>query len=417
MADLPRIFLLWLSSFVLPVNFLRYFYIFLCLALGPLGIYFFLKYVFEREKTGFVVSTASFLGALFYLLNLGTLQHFFVPFEMFTAQFAFLPWLFLFALKYLREKRRKNLAIFAILTVVAGPQAYAATLFYAYLGALVVFVFSYRRKKGLILILLTLFLNAYWLLPNLYSVIFQSQTVINSNINRLFTPEAILRSFNYENLADILIHKNFLFGWQAFDFGAGRFVDLMGAWSIHPVLYPAAVLSLLGVAVSLFKRDRVGYSLFFIAVYAFLFLTGGNFFKSGVLKEALRMPFTKFSIIFLFSSSFFFGYFFSLKKNLLLIIALVVSLGLIFSVLPMFQGQLISPVVRTKLPSEYLKLFGWFNDKEGRVALLPLNSLWGWEYHSWEYEGSGFLGFGLANPLLVRDYDRWSSYNETFFSE
>jgi len=43
MSDLPRIVFLWLSSFVLPVNFLRYFYFFTTLALGPLGVYFFVK--------------------------------------------------------------------------------------------------------------------------------------------------------------------------------------------------------------------------------------------------------------------------------------------------------------------------------------------------------------------------------------
>jgi len=72
MADFPRIILLWLSSFVFSVSFLRYSYIFLCLILGPLGVYFFLNYVFRREKEGLVTNPAAFLGALAYLLNLCT---------------------------------------------------------------------------------------------------------------------------------------------------------------------------------------------------------------------------------------------------------------------------------------------------------------------------------------------------------
>ncbi len=101
MADLPRIILLYISHFVLPLSFLRYFYIFLNLILGPIGMYFLLQRFFLKQKT------ASFLGGLFYLLNLGTLQIFNVPFEMFTTLFAALPFMFYYALKYLDENNRR----------------------------------------------------------------------------------------------------------------------------------------------------------------------------------------------------------------------------------------------------------------------------------------------------------------------
>ena len=35
MADLPRVFFLWLFHFIFPINFLRYAYIFLCFILAP----------------------------------------------------------------------------------------------------------------------------------------------------------------------------------------------------------------------------------------------------------------------------------------------------------------------------------------------------------------------------------------------
>ena len=88
MADLPRIIILYISHFVLPLNFLRYFYIFLNIIFGTLGMYFFLNKHLLKQKT------ASFLGALFYLLNIGTVQIFNVPFEMFTTLFATFPFLF-----------------------------------------------------------------------------------------------------------------------------------------------------------------------------------------------------------------------------------------------------------------------------------------------------------------------------------
>lgn len=51
MADVSRIVLLWIESFFLPQNMLRYSYIFLCLILGPLGFYFFFDYALNKKKT------------------------------------------------------------------------------------------------------------------------------------------------------------------------------------------------------------------------------------------------------------------------------------------------------------------------------------------------------------------------------
>jgi hypothetical protein len=437
MADWTRIVFLFLESLFLPNSFLRYSYIFLCLILGPLGVYFFLDYVFENKG-----KLPAFLGALFYLLNLGTLQQFFVPFEMFPTQFAFLPWLILFALKVLKEGKKRNYLIFAVLTIISSPQAYAATLFYAYFGALCIFVLTYFLlnlsknifKRSLILVIITVFLNLYWILPNIYSVINQSQTIINAKINVLFSPEASYRNLGYEGLNNILIQKSFLFDWRAFDYTKNQFGDLMQVWNSHlntfgvvPTLYLLSGLCILGAVLSLLRKNKIGIAVLAISIYSLFFLMGGAK-GSEVLSEALRMPFTKFSIIFDFCLAFFFGYFFFrfisfvrpkfLKLFFGILLLVTVPSALIFTTVPMFNGGLISPIVRRNLPSEYIQLFDWFkNNSEGRVAVLPMINLWGWDYHSWNYEGSGFLTYGIKNPLLVRDFDRWSSDNEDFYTE
>ena len=236
MADLPRIIFLWLESFVLPASFLRYSYIFLCLILGPLGVYFFLKYVFQIEKESVWVFPASFLGALFYLLNLGTLQNFFVPFEMFPAAFAFTPWLIFSGLKYIREGRKLNLIFWLMAVTLSSPLAYAATLWYATFAGIFIFFTAYsiispakKIKLGRLAKLgaIAVFLNSYWILPNIYSIDTQSGVISNSNINRLFSPEAFLRNRDYGDFKDILLQKNFLFGWRNFDFAKNQFVDLL----------------------------------------------------------------------------------------------------------------------------------------------------------------------------------------------
>ena len=288
-------------------------------------------------------------------------------------------------------------------------------------------------KRGVGILLIVILLNLYWILPNIYSIIVESGVVINSKINLLFSPEATIRSQSFNDLNNIVIGKNFLFDWRAFNYETNQYSDLMQVWSSHLAtgyalisLYVFTLLSVLGAIFSFFKKDKVGISVFAIALYSLFFLSGGNF-GSKVFEEALRMPFTKFSILLIFALSYFFGYFIlrviSLYKSRFarvfvgVSLFLAISLLLVNSVLPMFNGGLISPIVRRELPHEYIELFDGFKGKDGRVATLPLNTLWGWNYHSWKYEGSGFLTYGLSNPILMRDFDRWSAYNETFFDQ
>ncbi len=449
MADLPRIFILWISSFVLQKELLRYLYIFLCLVLGPLGIFFFLGEVF-KDRSNFRIT--SFLGGLFYLLNLITLQHFFVPFEMFLACFAFLPWLFLYVLRFLETGEKKILILFGLLTLLSLPMAYAATLYYVYLISLFIFVFFYSilkkklflsLKRGFVLILVTILLNSYWIAPNIYSVINQSQTITNSKINTLFSPEAFLRNSEYGDIKDIATFKNFLFDWRAFDFKENQFDDLFGIWNSYlngkwSIGYIFTGITVLGLIISLLKRNRIGLSFFPVLLFCLFFLininppTGGLYQylyeKLLLLREGFRMPFTKFSLMYLFVFTVYMGFFFdflfttfSKLKVVGKIFSFLIAIGfvgvLVYYNRPMFEGQLISPLMRTKLPNEYIQLFDYFSDKKGRIAKLPMPTLWGWEYHNWGYEGSGFIPFSLNNPTLDRDFDRWSSYNESFYNQ
>jgi len=220
MADLPRIIFLWLASVFLPASFLRYFFVFTCLVLGPLGIYWLVARVVGKNKFSFKL--AGFLGGLFYLLNLGTLQQFYVPFEMFSTQFASLPWLF--GLATLIVKKRdlsfKLLFWFGLVSFLVAPIAFAPHLWYAYFGSLVLYLgilgLMGKRKSfkkvGLILAL-TLLINSFWLLPNLYFLLTHAKDVPLAQTNRLFSEEAFLANKEYGNLKNTILLKNFLFGW------------------------------------------------------------------------------------------------------------------------------------------------------------------------------------------------------------
>lgn len=449
MADLPRIFILWISSFLVQKELLRYLYISLCLILGPLGMYFFLGEIF-KNRSNFRVT--SFLGGLFYLLNIITLQHSFVLFEMFLVCFAFLPWLFLYAFRFIETGKKKNLVLFSLFTFLSSPMAYAATLFYAYLISLFIFVFFYSLlkkkmfislKRGFVLVLITVLLNSYWIAPNIYSVINQSDTISASKINTLFSPEAFLRNNEYGDFKNIATFKNFLFEWRIFDFNANKYVDLFEYWDIYLankwfIGYIFSGISFLGLIISLIKRNRIGISFLPLALISLFFLINinpptGEFYqylydKYPLLSEGFRMPFTKFSLIYLLAFTVYLGFFFDfifsifsklkLFGKLLSFFFVIGFIGiLVYFNRPIFEGQLISSQIKTKLPQEYYQLFDYFNGKEGRIAKLPMQTLWGWQYHNWKYEGSGFISFGLENPTLDRDFDRWSSYNESFFNQ
>ena len=129
-GDLPHAFILWIMSFILPMNSLRYVYILSMLMIGPLGVYFFLKdHVFNRNKQ---LQIFAFIGGLFYLLNLGTLQNFYTPLEMFVVLYGFIGWFFWATMYFLENSNKKNLLVVFIIILLLTPSSHTATLWYIF---------------------------------------------------------------------------------------------------------------------------------------------------------------------------------------------------------------------------------------------------------------------------------------------
>jgi hypothetical protein len=462
MADLPHAFILYLLHFISPLSNLRYFYIFLNLILGPVGMYFFLNKHVVKNKIG------AFLGSIFYLLNLGTLQTFVVPFEMFTTQYALLPWIFLFATDYLfkKEKSRKSLLFFLLSILFGAPMAYAATLWYVFFFVLILYLFSLNLfdrspstlKKSLILIIMTLGINLFWILPNIYYALNHGQEVTKALINQLFSPQAFLYNKDFGNFKDILLLKNFLFDWNVYS-GNNNFSQLLSPWISHlnqaPVMilgFIFAIIAFTGIFRGFLKREKVLVSLTLPLLLSLFFLINDNpptgfiynFLQNKIplFKEALRFPGDKILGIFTFLYAIYFakGQEFILKifKKIRFVYLPIFLLLIIYYMLPAFQGNLISPYMRIQIPIYYFQMFDWFDSKphDARIAELPVNSFWGWKYYSWypsasqespnegsgqvakpSFQGADFLQFGIPQPLLDRDFDRWSSYNEQYYRE
>ena len=75
--------------------------------------------------------------------------------------------------------------------------------------------------------------------------------------------------------------------------------------------------------------------------------------------------------------------------------------------------------MKIQIPDNYFDMSKWLSnqDESARIAKLPLNTYWGWDYNSWGYQGTGFLWFDIKQPILAREFDRWSPYNENFYNE
>lgn len=451
MAELPRILILWLFSSVLPLDMLRYLWMGLGLLFGLLGMYFLVYELMIAKKNEIASQVGGFSAALFYLFNLGTVQHFFVPFEMFPAAYAGTPWLFLLVNKYINSGKRSWLIVCFFVAFLSSPMAYAATLWYATFLGLILFVFGLAALKqkdylmrGVLVLSLIVVANLYWILPNVYFLKNGSSVVTEAKTNRVFSGEAYLYNKSFGNMGDAMVFRNFLFDWAVFDFDNSQFVPMMSVWVDHlklPFVYQIGVLgfvlSVTGYFCAFICRKRIVLALLPVGGLALLMLINSNppfdslfsWLRDNVslFREGLRFPFTKFSILWMMVVAAGFGVFWNyvvvifsrLKIGFFvgMLSSFLVLVGLSYYSLPMFSGNLISQRVQKQIPQAYFDLNEYMKDKGGRLAVLPAQSMWGWEYFDWGFQGAGFVWFGLPQSVAVRDFDRWSPYNEGMYLE
>lgn len=409
-ADLPRQVILTGLSFFIPIHFIRYFWTFLMLFIGPLGVYFLIKRITK-------VNLAAICASIFYLFNLATVQYFFVPFETFTSFFGFLPWLIYFAYSYLTGK--KSLLSYALISILAIPAFYVQTLFVVYLILLVFLVFV-NFKKSIWLFLTTFLVNSFWLLPIIYFTLISGGTPSNSKINSIATPETYYMNLARNDFSSIATFKGYWFDYydwnnesQKFDYLYENWQDFSSQKTVQYIGIGLFITSTLGLIIN----RQISWFLMFIV--SFIMITGVKI-PIPILSEAFRNSFTKWSVALSFITSIGLGFFLSKFKKIFLYIFSIIIIGLsIYQVLPIFSGNLISQSMKINIPSEYFLSFDFLNNRTngGRVAILPVNNFWGWQFHSWGYRGSGFYWYGIKNPILDRAFDVWSKQNENFYEE
>lgn len=454
-SDLVHQIILWFMSTLLPQAWLRYFWNDLCLVLGSLGAFYLFRQLFQFKKSGVLkTEIAAFIAALFYLLNLGTVQNFVPNYDPFAAFFAFLPWGLWALFRYLHSEKNRDVLVLLIISFVGSCAFYVETIFVVYavlVGVtLLWFLLTHFQTKdrplGQILksTLLILVANAFWLLPVAYFTLTSSQTTVLGKGNAMSTDVTFARNNQFGNWLDVLQLKGYWFDYTDFD-QWGNTVYVLDAWKgalLQPWMQGLVCLFvgflILGIS-SLFVSKNWHFPgskwrwllLLFLMISTFI-LIGDNPPTGWLYRFCLeyiplfsqffRASFTKWIVPMSLFYSMFVGLgFYQLtswvKGKWHVLLGAVMALLIVLYSWPSFQGNFFYSRLRVKIPQAYFQTFDFFKkvDQNVRIANLPQHSFYGWQWNSWGYRGSGFLWYGIKQPILDRAFDVWSTADENYY--
>lgn len=434
--DLYRLIL----SVFLPLNLIRWIFVFLMFFIGGLGMYYLLRKITK-------IDLVAFLTAVFYQFNLGTIQQFFLPFEAFIIHFASLPWLFLTALNYLEKKNRKSLLLFFLTSLLALPQAFIPTLFAVYFSGVIIYLGSKllmdlfkSLKTYLVVIGVIITTNIFWILPAGYSFLTYSKEVANAKNYQMASNDIFYRNNKHGNLLDLALIKGVVLDFQTTDYKSNSTHYMMWPWLNHistPFFYIPAWIFFLLALVGLFKSLKNKNLLSFAIVFLFAFFMMGTdipgislitgFLRQNVplFSTIFRFTFTKFSILYVFSYSIMLAVGLSVilsgaknsaKRNLLVFLFLGLLLSYSF---PSFQGHFFYENLAVKIPQEYFQVFNFFEkqDHNERIAILPIPWYWAWLQPKWGTINSGFIWYGIPQSITDLAFTPWGRANENFYWE
>lgn len=306
--------------------------------------------------------------------------------------------------------------------------------------------------------LLTLALNLHWIAPNVYYTLAHSQYVQDSRENQLFAPESIASISEASTYQNFIRNTHYLFTWKDYSIADREFQFIFDEWLPHLSqldvnfwLSNLGRLTLLGFILTLAAQEKgnkrwavLSFYLFaVIFIWQSLFPTQKIFdwfYQSRTFQETFRNAFTKLSILYTFTSVLLFTQVFEVlvmwlrNKKLGLLsgrtlsgtILLFAAGTIIYTAWPSFSGHFLNENLKVQFPAEYKQLFNYLNSRSHhlRTLQLPQYSHVGWEYYDWSfikpgngYQGMGFYFFGMPQPLLNRDTDRWVESSDYFIHE
>lgn len=454
-ATLPHTAIISVLSIVLPQQLLRQAFILLCYYAGGLGTLYatrtLLAQVFPKHSNEHLFWFASLFAAGYYLLNLGTIQTFYLPLESFTAHYAVISWLLYLTLRILHHPTKQLYTWYFITALLGSIQGFVPAVFIAYIISLATttLAVAYLHKTRQIILrtigilwLLLFAANLYWLGPVAYFSIHGKSDYIAAYNNMTSTPKFEALSQKYGDLKDVALLKGYL--WESNELGG----PIMKPWidhQTHPMVPTLGYLffgvSIVGTLYILFANSSPiakGVALSLIATVGTLavdtppfsyFWTPIQYIFPGVA-QAFRTTFTKFapeaglhiSVLLGVGIVIFFQtvqhYFKHHTQRIVTSFQLALCIGLLYYAFPAFQSSLIFEKLFVPLPESYLSVMRNINNLPyGKIADFPQDCSEGWYNTHWGYFGSGFLWYGVNKPFMARPFDVWSRHNESYYWE
>ncbi len=423
-TDLIRQLIILPFTLILPTNLIRYLWHFTMIFLGTFGVYFGLL------KTIKLKPISAFIASLFYLLSFGSVQNFWVPLETFSCFWGFFPWLIFSLINYLHQPNRKNLIKLLLINLLAIPSFYVQTVFIVYIFTLLIILVIH--PKSLPAFLKIGLINSFWLLPLIYFLITNLNGPANGFGNLMSNDETFLRNLHRGGILDFLLLRGYYYDFPKND---GFLMDTWRQYFSSPIPITLGITlglsAFTGFIISLFKKNKQLFEKFIIGLFILSAIallsqvppfTQINFLLRQIplINQIFRSPFTKFITPAVFSFACLIAILiekipvkFQRHFSIFSFIAII-----IFS-FPSFQGNYISPDMRQNLPQKYFDLIDFFKTQNptGRIANLPQGSFWGWTNYRFGLSGSGFLWYGIQQPILDRAFDVWNLKNEQYYWE
>ena len=406
-ADLVRQLFILPLTYVLPINLIRYVWHFSMLFLGTLGLYQLSVYLTKNKYS-------SLIAALFYLLNFGTVQYFQLPFDPYSTFWGFFPWL-IYALF------QKNYFWLFVINLLATPSFYVQTLFVVYFICVsIILALDFKQvRHNLNTILLIIAVNSFWLFPNIYFTLTRVSITQNSMQNLMTTDQFIEQNLYRGNLRSFALLQN-----QYYDISqAGQ--PLMLSWHTHfnnPLTFAIGVLFTALALLAIFSPNKYKKYFLLILIFGLIgFLSDTppfNFINSIIrqlplINQIFRNSFTKLLVPVVFSLSVLISISLDRFKKINLAFVPII----LFLSWPSFGGFFINPQMRNDIPQKYFELTKYLNtqDSSKRILDLPQYNYWGWYSYTWGSTGSGFLWYGIDQPVTNRTFDVWDNNLENLY--
>lgn len=428
-------------------------YVMACLWIGVLAVYALASRMVRRhlgadERAADIA--AAFTGFI-YAANLNAISTFYFPIITYITRYASIPLLVLVFDRCIHDRRLHagSIAGFIAAVLFSSGSFITATVFFTTSILLIAYVlFQGAGKRGMLLLILFVALNAFWLVP------FANYTREKSASLRLApvfidTNEAQLNQApqSYSLWKQLILYPNF-FNTRYTTVSDERSTPLYPMTSYidsdqgQMVLGIFPVVALLGLGL-LFLAGKKYYRIFWIpAIYLlFIILSSQEQSPLGFIPAILnKIPY--FQVVFRFGDTKFHPYIAfagSLAVGMCIVlilrmvqhirgvraavlagfITLLVVAPLVSVYRPYLTGDFLPKYLTVKLPEAYRDAAAVINQDPapGRVLHLPYDPHLYWRSHTWGYMGSAFFQYMLTKPYLDKTFEPASLETTDMFLE